>query len=467
MTINTSLWHWPVAALGVAMLATAPLRAQRPDTAPTLRLVAALRQADAQAFANRRADAGTAAAAARARGALAGVLPHLRVEGGAIRTTDPIGAFGARLRQRQVTPAAFDPAALNNPAPITTVQSAVVAELPLVNVEAWAGRRAAQAAAGATAADAAWTAAGVRLDVVRAYFGAVVAQAQVTMLEQASLAAAAAVRQVEAMVREGMVTKADALQAGVRLAQLDAQRLGADNDALSAREGLALLLGRMDGTLPTLPSALPSAAIVRAFAAADTADVVVASRLESRADLRAAVEGARAADADAARALGGLLPRVNSFARYDWFTPNTPFGGQKNWTVGVMASWSAFGGGRELADREAAVAGQRAARAGADALRAQGTQEIASTRRTVVLALRQLDLATRAAEQSAEAFRLVEKRYAGGLATIAERLGAESSATAAMLGEAAALQQVISALAVHRRATGRDPGALVALEQAR
>jgi outer membrane protein TolC len=84
-----------------------------------------------------------------------------------------------------------------------------------------------------------------------------------------------------------------------------------------------------------------------------------------------------------------------------------------------------------------------------------------------VLALRQLDLATRAAAQGREAYRLVDKRYAGGLATIAERLGAESAATATALGETAALQQLIAAVALHRRTTGRDAGALVALDQAR
>jgi outer membrane protein len=470
MTINAFFLRRPArlaAALTAAALVAVPLHAQRPDVVPPLTLADALKEADARAFTNRRAGAGADAAAARARGALAGVLPHLRVEGGAVRTTDPIGAFGSLLRQRRVTPAAFDPAALNAPAPITTVQSALVAELPLVNADAWAGRRAAQAAAGAAAADAAWSASGVRLDVIRAYFGAVVASAQVTVLEQASLAAAAAVRQVESMVREGMVTKADALQAGVRLAQLDAQLLGASNDALSAREGLALLLGRADGVLPAVPTTLPDAASVRALAAADTAAPITSGALALRGDVRAAGDGVRAADADAARALGGLLPRLNSFARYDWFTPGTLFGGQKNWTVGVMASWSAFGGGRELADRQVALAGQRAAHAGLDAMRAQGAQEIASARRGVVLALRQLDLATRAAAQGREAYRLVDKRYAGGLATIAERLGAESAATATALGETAALQQLIAAVALHRRTTGRDAGALVALDQAR
>lgn len=469
MTIRRLFFRWARAAAVTAApvwAATTSAHAQPPAAAP-LSLGAALREGERDAFVLRRAAAATATAAARARGARAGVVPQLRVEAGAVRTTDPIGAFGALLRQRQVTTAAFNPTTLNNPAPITTVQSTVVTDVPLVNADAWAGRRAAQAAADATAHTEAWQRAAYRRDVVGAYFGAVLAAEQVRVLEHAARAATAAARQVEAMVREGLVTKADALQADVRVAQVDAQLLAARNEALTAREGMALLLGRTTGVLPVLPDSLPSSTTVRALAASDTASAGRDADPLTRADVRAARDGVLAADADAARALGTMLPRLNGFARYDWFTNDVPFGGAKAWTVGVMASWSVFGGGRELADRQAAHATQRAAQSGAAAVLAQSAQEIASTRRGIAVALRQLQLAEHAAGQSREAFRLVDRRYAGGLATIAERLGAEATATAASLAQSAAVQQVIVALAAHRLATGRDPGALTVLDSER
>ena len=63
-----------------------------------------------------------------------------------------------------------------------------------------------------------------------------------------------------------------------------------------------------------------------------------------------------------------------------------------------------------------------------------------------------------------EAHRLVEKRYVGGLATIAELLGAEATATGAALAHAAARYAVIDAVAQHRRAIGADPGAIARLD---
>ena len=76
-------------------------------------------------------------------------------------------------------------------------------------------------------------------------------------------------------------------------------------------------------------------------------------------------------------------------------------------------------------------------------------------------------LATLAATQAREAQRLVGRRYAGGLATIAERLGADATATGAALAHAAARHAVIDALATYRRATGGDPADLPRLEEGR
>lgn len=436
-----------------------------------LSLADALREADTRAFANRIATATRESDDARARLPLKGILPSLRVESGVVRTTDPIGAFGTTLRQRLVTPAAFDPARLNDPAAVTNVQGGLVVDVPLINLDAWAGRSAALAAAQASRAAGDWTAVSTRANVVRAYYGAVLASEKVHMLEQAQLAAAAAARDVQSMVAQGLVTKADALQANVRHDDIAAQLISVRDDALSARQQLALVLGRRDASLPTLPTVLPDDAPIRAIAERDTmsnsATSLDAAHLNQRADVRAAHAGLTAAAADRARASAALLPRVNSFARYDWNTPTTLFGGRKNWTVGVMASWSLFGGGSELADMAGAAARERGARAGEEAARAQTAQEADAARRAISVALQRLDLAAHAAEQSREAQRLVEKRYVGGLATIAELLSAESSATGAALMRSAARYALIDVLVAYRRAIGADPAELAQLDTAR
>ncbi|WP_396216115.1 TolC family protein [Gemmatimonas sp.] len=422
-----------------------------------LRLADALAEADRRAFGNRQAAATAASDRARAALPLKGILPSARVEGGVVRTTDPIGAFGTTLRQRAVTPAAFDPARLNDPAPVNNMTGGLVLEVPIFNADALTGWRAARSAANASAAMADWTSVTTRAMVVRAYYGAVLAQGKVAMLTQAQRAATAAVKQVESMVRQGVVTKADQLQATVRAGDVSAQLLSASNDATTARAQLALLLGRTEPGTLLLPTQLPTDSAVRAFAAQDTAGAETEGQ---RDDVRAAQLGTSAALADRQRAAATMLPRLNGYARYDYNSPTTLYAGKPNWTVGVMGSWSLFGGGSELADVAGADARARGARAGEEAARANARVEADAAKRLVTLTLQRLTLAAQAAAQGTEAHRLVEKRYAGGLATVAELLGAETAATGAALAYAAARFEVIDALAQYRKAVGADPGAL-------
>jgi outer membrane protein TolC len=157
---------------------------------------------------------------------------------------------------------------------------------------------------------------------------------------------------------------------------------------------------------------------------------------------------------------------VNSFARYDWNAPSGAFAGQRNWTVGVMASWSLFAGASELADVRGAAGRELAARAQADAAVAQARLEAEQTRTTLDVALQRLGIAEQGAAQGAEAHRLVAKRYGGGLATVAELLDAQATETGSALALSNARYEVITAAAARRQALGADPGALAALDDA-
>src|SRR6476469_9959909 len=92
------------AAAAIALaLAVGPAAAQTAGTPLTLH--DAIRQADQSAYGNRIASAETAVRAAQSIAPLKGILPSVHFEAGYVRTTDPIGVFGATLRQRTVTQA--------------------------------------------------------------------------------------------------------------------------------------------------------------------------------------------------------------------------------------------------------------------------------------------------------------------------------------------------------------------------
>ena len=442
------------------LVATAGLA---PGAGAQLTLGDAIRQADRAAYGNRAAAGNADTQAAQVLSPLKGILPSLRVEAGYVRTTDPIGVFGATLRQRTVTAANFDPQRLNHPGAIGNYLGGIVLEQPIFNADAWTGRRAAVRAADASRAAEEWTRLSTRVDVVRAYYGAVLATERARTLEAAASAAHAHVAQAEAMVRQGLVTKSDALLASVRAGEIDMQLVEARGGAATARQQLAVLLGG-DGAARSaplvVPAVLPSSDRIIALTAGDTADVAA----NERADVHAAARGLDAARADALRAGSAWLPRLNSFARYDWNSADRVYSGDRNWTVGVMASWNILAGASDVADVQATRGRVAAAEAQAEGARAHARVEIEQSRIALTVALARLTIADRAAAQSAEAHRIVGRKYEGGLATVAELLDAQAVETQSALSLTQARWGAIVAAAERRQALGLDPATLAALD---
>lgn len=438
----------------LALLPALPLQAQAPLT-----LAEAFRRADSAAYANRIAGGTARAQGSQATAALQGILPTLRAEAGYVQTDNPLAAFGYTLQQRGVSAASFNPASLNYPSPVTNWSGGLVAEVPLINVDAWFGRAAASSAGAATEAGAGWTRETTRVDVTRAYFGAIMAREQVRTLEAATAAGRAHVRNAESMVTNGLATKSDALLASVQLGQLDAQLIGARGNATISLQKLALLLGQPGDTAFTLPDSLPSAEQIRALAAATAPDTAPA-----RLDVTAARLGVEAAERDARRANAVYIPRLNGFGRYDWNSPDQLFGGPSSYTVGLMASWTPFAGASEIAGRQAASGRADAARAMAEAAEAGARLEQDATRTQLAVAIAQLGIAEVSVTQGAEAHRIVAKKYAGGLATVAELLGAAAVETQTRLGLSEASYHAIVADAAARQAAGADLMVLSVLE---
>jgi outer membrane protein TolC len=422
--------------------------------AQVLTLRDALDRAGRDAYANRIASGQRRAAEGQAAAALRGILPTARLEGGYLRTTDPLNAFGFQLRQRTVTQASFDPTLLNYPSAIGNLNTGVVLEVPLLNADAWAGRSAGGKAASAAGASEEWTRGRTRLDVIRAYYGAVLAAEQVRTLDTAFHAAGAHVRQAQSAVRNGIATASDAMLAEVKAGEVETQLLRARQDAVLARRQLATLLGAPDDTDLVLPEQLPAVQEVRALLAAGVADSV------ARADVQAATLGREAAEADVRRTKYLYVPRLNAFGRMDWNSPDTPFGGQEMWTAGVMLSWSPFAGGSEIAERRAAEGRAASARAMEEAAAAQARIERARADGDVAVARARLDIAERSAVQGRDAHRIVSRKYEGGLATITEVFDAAAAERMAQLGFASARYEGISAAASQRQARGLDPAGI-------
>jgi outer membrane protein TolC len=448
-----------IVLLGIAVL-TGPAA---PIAGAQLSLTEALRQADRSAYDNRVAAGTASERTALTLAPLQAILPNVRLEGAYARTTDPIGVFGNKLRQGTITQADFDPQRLSHPGAVGNQVTSVVLEQPVFNADAWAGLAAARHGADASQAVTTWVRLATRVSVVRAYYGAVLASVRTMTIRAAARSAHAHLSQTEAMVRQGMVTRSDALLAAVRAGDVDAQLATADGDAETARRRLAIALGLPQGDFAsdaTIPRELPSADRIEAVAACNAS-----GSLESRADVRAAQQESAAAHSDALRARAAYLPHINSFARYDWNAANRLYAGERNWTVGVMATWNPFASATTISGIRAAGSRATVAQAQAERAAAQAELDQAQTRTALGIALTRLKIAEQSAAQSAEAHRIVSRKYEGGLASIVDLLDAQATETQSALGLSDARYNVIVAAAERCRALGADPAALAALDQ--
>jgi outer membrane protein TolC len=442
------------AALAGAFAGAMPAAAQTPTPQPRLTLAEALRRADGAAYANRGARAAAEGQRATARGALRGVLPTIGADASALRTTDPINAFGFSLKQRGVSMASFNPSLLNDPAATTNYAAGFTLQQPLVNTDAWAGLRAARTAVSASEAQAQWTRVTTRANVVQAFYGAVVAREMATTMLAADRAAREHVRAAELAVANGLVTKSDALLARVRAGEVEAQLLESQSRARLARAQLARLLGQPGDTAFSLPDSLPLVVVPT-----PTRDSVTA-----RADVQAAGLGRDAARFDRQRAGASMLPRLNGFARYEWNSPDRVAAGKPMWTVGAVLSWSPFGGGSELADLQGASARLRGAEAQAEGARAAAALEQQDADEAWSVAAARAAIADTAVQQSDEALRIVRRKYEGGLSGISELLDASAANTQARLMRSDARYRLIAAAAARLRAWGGDPALLASLD---
>jgi outer membrane protein len=442
-----------VVALGLAMVLASPATGQR------LTLGEALARADRDGYANRMADGAAVEQGASQAAALRGILPTVRMEGGYVRTTDPIGAFGITLRQRRIGPADFDPARLNRPAAVTNYGGAVVLEQPLFNADAHVGRLAARRAAEASRASAEWTRGDTRVHVIEAYYGVVLAREMVATLEAALRAAREHVRRAESLVTNGLATRSDALLASVQAGELEAQLIEARGRAAVARSQLAMLLGTPGDTVPSLPGRLPGSLEIREL------PVDVGLALDARHDVAAARSARAAAALDETRARSLYLPRLNAVARYDWNSAARPFEGDENWAVGVMLTWTPFAGAAAIAEQQATRGRAESARAGAEAAEAQARLEAEQSATDWTVALERMRIAETAVEQSAEAHRIVGRKYEGGLAAVVELLAAAAAETHSALSLSHARYNAIVTAAVRLRALGHDPAVLTLLDR--
>lgn len=387
-------------------------------------------------------------AAAGLREARSGWFPVIQLQGSYTRSNNPVFAFGSRLEQARFSTSDFALDNLNHPDPYDNFRAGATARIPLFD-QLQTGSRVARARIGEDQASrrAASIRQQIRFEVIRSYFGALVAEAKRSVTDEAVKTAEADVKRIGDLLDVGRVVRSDLLAAQVQLSEFQQERIQALGDVAVGHAALNTALG-----LPVvLTHRLAGALTDRRFEIPEQ-EVLLQKALERRPDYAAASAAVRSAEEAWRGAAGQYLPRIDAVASYGGSGKN-PEIDSTDYTLGVAFTLDLI----ELG-RSARVDQARAGVALAAADRQQAANRIALE---VVKAYQQcraaeqrLAVAAGMAGHATEVLRIVQDRYQAGLTTITEVLRAETALLRARTAELGARYEYYVGFANILLATG-------------
>jgi outer membrane protein TolC len=235
-------------------------------------------------------------------------LPKITLSEVGIQTDDPLYAFGFLLQQRQVEVADFHPEILNEPGNSVNWQTQIAVEQPLINVDGFYGRKAANCQVQAYGKAAERTTQYIQFHVKEAYFGLQLAKQQKGVIQQAFKATEEAFRMTQNQFGEGYVQQADLLKVKVRLLELENQLAEADNNIENANNQLSYLITGKIGSEYNITDSL----VIDNFS---TDEILTVST--DHADIQALLLTNQAYKFQMKMNKSKFIPRLNAFGQYN------------------------------------------------------------------------------------------------------------------------------------------------------
>lgn len=414
-------------------------------TGPLLTLEQALATARERQPSLHQAQAEVAAADARARQALATLLPQVSANAQYSRTTANFAGRPGSVPSNLGTAAqsaSFDTFSYFN--------FGLGVNQLIYDFGSWDKKAAVERLADASRSSHAATAVQVALAVRTAYFEARAARALVRVAEETVANQSRHLEQARAFVEVGTRPEIDLAQARTDLANAQVQRINALNGYATAKAVLNQAMG-ING-VADFDVADESMAPVEGEAL--DGDALLAIALEARPELAAlsAQLEAQARSTDGIR--GAYWPRLSASTSFS--EAGTALNAMAwNWDIGLALSWALFEGGRTRAQVAEADANLAAQRAQLDALKLDVRVEVERARLGVLAAKAALEAAADATDAARARLRLAEGRYETGVGNIIELSDAQVALTTAEAQAIQAEYNLATARATLMKALGR------------
>ncbi len=371
--------------------------------------------------------AGIDSAASRVQQQTSSRLPKVQISELITRGNNPTYVFGSLLEQGRFGPANFALPVLNDPAALTNLRSAITTSVSIFD-----GHRAAQVDAARESRLQAelnlqLTEQSVRFEVIRAYYGLLVARSARSVADQAVRTAESNVQRVQDRLRVGLVVDSDLLAAQVELANLRRQQIQAQGDIVAAEAGLNTWMNVPVDVSPQIAGTLTD----KTFQI-ESQEILIQRAIEHRPDYGVTSSVVRSADDRARETKADSLPNARAFASVGLSSRNLTTG-SSDYIFGANVTFDLFSAERKSRSSEARSA-QSSAKAQQSERGNQVRLDVVRAVQQFLTAKQQLDVARSSVEQAQEALRIIQDRYDLGLTTITDLLRAQTEFVRAQMG---------------------------------
>lgn len=381
--------------------------------------------------------------------ARAGRLPVISVSEVVTNGNNPVYVFGSLLEQSRFAEKNFALDSLNNPDPLTNFRTQIQVRYPLFD-QRRTQTQIAKAEIGEQQAATQYEMVEQRLrfEVIRAYFGVLVAQANQRVANQAVETAEVEAKRVKDMFDSGMVVASDLLSIETQLAEFRQQQIQAAGDIRTAQAALNTVLGVAIDHQQSVTGTLEG----QSFTVPPESELITTA-LASHPEYRQAALAVEQRQKDQHGARGEYQPRTDLFATLG-NSGHKLVNGSGDYAVGVSVTFDLFKPGRSERVKQADLAreiSEYQLQQKANELRF----EVVRANQHFLSAKARLDVATKAVSQAQEVLRIVRDRYGAGITTVTEVLRAQTALVRAQTNELFARYDYVVGFAQIQLASGQ------------
>jgi outer membrane protein len=380
------------------------------------------------------ADAQVEVAQAGITRSRSGFLPKVNLSETWSKTDNPMMVLGTKLNQEIVTPADFNPATLNNPDPTSNYNTRLSILQPVFNGgKEYFGVTQARLANEAALQDRNRTRQETVFNVVKAYYGLLLAQAYDKVAAQSLGTSEANVKLAEARFKAGAVLQSDLLRAKVQYAEVKEMATRSANGVKLAAANLNFAMG-----VPQ-DAGFEVAGALSAQDMKEDLDGMIAEALSLRPDLVSLGLNRKNAEANIKQARADYIPSLNLMGQVDWNSDRPAGNDAKSWAVMAVLQWNLFDGLVTTSHVREASANSGRMRALDDQMRSGVQLQVRQAYYNLSASIDRIAATSSSVQEAEEGFRIVQKRYEAGMTTLVDVLGAENALIRARTGALQAL----------------------------